>query len=80
MLREIKREDIPGEKRREHGYAKKAILEFLDSKMTAALFEPPSGVKSAYVSLVKAMDRLRAPVKVMTRGGKIYLEREEEKA
>lgn len=80
MLREVRREDIPGDRRGEHGYAKTAILEFRDSKMDAALFEPPSGVKSAYASLVKARDRLNAPVKVMTRNGKIYLMRKEEES
>lgn len=78
MLREIKRDDIPVENRGCRGYAKAAILEFLDSKMDAAVFEPPSGVKSAYVSLFKARDRLNAPVKVMTRHGKIYLTREDD--
>lgn len=80
MLREIKREDIPGDRRGEHGYAVRTIKEFQNSKMDAALFEPPNGVRSAYMSLIKARDRLNAPVKVMTRHGKIYLAREEEKS
>lgn len=80
MLREIKREDIPGARLGEHGYAVRTIKEFQNSKMDAALFEPPNGVKSAYMSLIKARDRLNAPVRVMARRGKIYLMRKEEQA
>lgn len=80
MLKEVRREDIPGARRGTRGYAVAAIQEFLGSGMGAAKFDPPSGARSAYVSLIKARSRMEAPVDVMIRRGAVYLVRREEKS